>query len=136
MGEHNLTGGVRKFDSAEAYEAMVREIRTAYEAADFPETIRVIDRHFGQASYSLKSLFKDEQRRILDEILASTREDLEQRFRLITERYEPLVKFLQGVGAPSPSALEAVFELVLHSDIRREIETAQSDLDRLRSLLD
>jgi alpha-amylase/alpha-mannosidase (GH57 family) len=136
MGEHNLTGGVRKFDSAEAYEAMVREIRTAYEAADFPETIRVIDRHFGQASYSLKSLFKDEQRRILNEILASTREDLESRFRLITERYEPLVKFLRGAGAPPPAALETVSELVLHSDIRREIEAERTDPERLRSLME
>src|SRR4029077_7761085 len=117
MGEHNLTGGVRKFDSAEAYEAMVREIRTAYEAADFPETIRVIDRHFGQSAYSLTSLFKDEQRRILEEILASTREDLESRFRLITERYEPLVKFLQSLHAPPPPGLETVFDFVLHSDI-------------------
>jgi alpha-amylase/alpha-mannosidase (GH57 family) len=136
MGEHNLTGGVRRFQSSEAYEAMVSEVKAAYETSDFPETIRVIDRHFGQAAYSLTSLFKDEQRRILDEILSSTREDLESRFRLITERYEPLVKFLQGLGAPSPPALETVFDMVLHSDIRREIQADQTDLDRLRTLLD
>jgi hypothetical protein len=60
---------------------------------------------------------------------------LESRFRLITERYEPLVKFLQGIGAPSPPALETVFDMVLHSDIRREIEGEQTDLERLRTLL-
>jgi hypothetical protein len=136
MGEHNLTGGVRRFESSEAYEAMMSEIKASYEAADFPETIRVIDRHFGQTAYSLTSLFKDEQRRILDEILGSTREDLEGRFRLITERYEPLVKFLQGLGAPSPPALETVFDMVLHSDIRREIQADQTDLDRLRTLME
>lgn len=136
MGEHNLTGGVRRFQSPGEYEAMVTEVKAAYETSDFPETIRVIDRHFGQAAYSLTSLFKDEQRRILDEILGSTREDLESRFRLITERYEPLVKFLQGLGAPSPPALETVFDMVLHSDIRREIQADLTDLDRLRTLLD
>src|SRR5437899_38308 len=118
MGEHNLTGGVRRIESPEAYDAMAAEIKAAYDTSDFPETIRVIDRHFGQAAYSLTSLFKDEQRRILDEIMSSTRDDLESRFRLITERYEPLVKFLQGIGAPSPPALETVFDMVLHSDIR------------------
>jgi len=136
MGEHNLTGGVRRFDSQEAYDAMVNEVKASYETADFLETIRVIDRHFGQAAYSLISLFKDEQRRILDEILTSTREDLESRFRLITERYEPLVQFLQGLGAPSPAALETVFDLVLHSDIRRALQTEQIDLDRFRTLLE
>jgi alpha-amylase/alpha-mannosidase (GH57 family) len=136
MGEHNLTGGVRRFESLEAYDTMATEIKAAYDTADLPETIRVIDRHFGQSAFSLTSLFKDEQRRILDEILSSTREDLENRFRLITERYEPLTKFLQGLGAPAPPGLETVFDFVLQSDIRREVQGEQTDLDRLRLLLE
>jgi hypothetical protein len=136
MGEHNVTGGVRHFDSPEAYETMIREVKAAYDTADFPQTVRVLDQHLGDTHYSLKSLFKDEQRRILNEILATTREDLENRFRLITERYEPLVKFMHAVGAPSPTALEAVFELVLRGDIRREIEAEKTDLERLRGLLE
>ncbi|MEY2430146.1 MAG: hypothetical protein QOJ40_3031, partial [Verrucomicrobiota bacterium] len=135
MGEHNLTGGVRKFDTPEAFDAMGRELKESYESADFPQTIRLIDRHFGGAAYSLKSLFKDEQRRILREILASTREDLENRFRLITERYAPLMKFLQSAGAPLPAALETVSDRVLHSDIRRILDSDTLDLDRLRSLV-
>jgi len=135
LGEHNLTGGVRTFQNAEEFERMLNEVRGAYERADFPETIRLIDRHFGQASYSLNSLFKDEQRRILDEILISTREDLESRFRLIAERYTPLMKFLETAGAPLPSGLDTVTDFVLHSDIRRQIEAEATDLERLRSLI-
>jgi len=135
MGEHNLTGGVRYFESNKAYESMRQDVQMVYERADFPETIRLIDRHFGQASYSLQSLFKDELRRILDEILASTREDLESRFRLIVERYEPLLKFLQNSGAPLPEGLETVIDFVLRGDLRRQLEAEQLDLDRLRGLL-
>jgi hypothetical protein len=114
---------------------MLNEIRAAYERADFPETIRLIDRHFGQASYSLNSLFKDEQRRILNEILVSTREDLESRFRLIAERYAPLMRFLETTGAPLPPGLETAADFVLHSDIRRQIEAEPLDLERLRALI-
>src|SRR6185369_17360813 len=100
-------GGVRRFDDLEEFHAAARNIQAAFEAGDFPEVIRLIDRNFGQSrsredagapstgsNYSLKSLFKDEQRRILDQIMASTHDDLENRFRLITERYTPLMKFL------------------------------------------
>jgi len=135
MGEHNLTGGVRRYQSQEAYDTMVGEIRTAFESADFPETIRLIDRHFEGAPYSLKSLFRDDQRRILNEILASTREDLESRFRLITERYTPLMKFLEGAGAPLPPALETVRDFVLHSDICRQIEAEPINFDLLKHLI-
>ena len=136
MGEHNVTGGIRRFESPQAYETMLHEIKAPYEAADFPQTIRVMDRHFGQAAYSLKSLFKDEQRRILDEILASTREDLENRLRLITERYTPLMKFLESVGAPPPPALQSAADFVLHSDIWRQFHAEPLDFNRLSSLLE
>jgi hypothetical protein len=136
MGEHSVTGGVSKFVSGEQYDAMIRDVKAAYDTADFAETVRVLDRYFGQAAYSLKSLFKDEQRRILNDILASTHEDLQGRFRLITERYEPLVKFMHTIGAPSPPALEAVFDMMRQGDIRREIEAEKSDLDHLRALIE
>jgi alpha-amylase/alpha-mannosidase (GH57 family) len=136
LGEHNLSGGVGKFESAEAYQNMVSEIKSAYEGANFPEIVHAIDRHFGPASYSLKSLFKDEQRRILKEILTSTREDLDNRFRLIAERYTPLMKFLQGAGAPLPPALSLASDLVLHSDIRHQLEQEPLDFERFRSLLE
>lgn len=136
LGEHNLTGSVKKLESQEAFDTMVREVKAAYQAADFPEVIRQIDRHFGNTSYSLKSLFKDEQRRILKDILASTREDLESRFRLITERYTPLMRFLKSAGAPLPAGLQTAFDFVLHQDIRAQFEGEHLDLNRLRALFE
>ncbi|WP_348246216.1 DUF3536 domain-containing protein, partial [Salmonella enterica] len=46
MGDHNLTGGVRGFRGDEAYDATWREVREAFERADFPRVIRLLDRHF------------------------------------------------------------------------------------------
>ncbi|MFO1501976.1 MAG: DUF3536 domain-containing protein [Verrucomicrobiota bacterium] len=135
LGEHNLTGGVRKFESEQAFLEMFAELKAAYDSADFAQVIRLIDRHFGHSAYSLKSLFKDEQRRILKEILATTREDLESRFRLITERYTPLMRFLRSAGAPLPSGLQTVSDYILHRDIRSEFEADQIDQPRLAGLL-
>ncbi len=136
MGEHNLTGGVRYFPSPEAYEAMLRDVKDAYESADFPQTIRRLDQYFGQTAYSLKSLFKDEQRRILSDILSSTHEDIEGRFRLITERYAPLMKFLETLGAPLPPALQTARHFILHADLCRQFEAKTIDVERLRALLE
>jgi alpha-amylase/alpha-mannosidase (GH57 family) len=135
MGEHNLIGGVRKFESPEAHEAAAKEIVGIYQTADFPQVIRLIDQHFGSPSYSLKSLFKDEQRRILDEIVATAREDLDSRFRLITERYAPLMKFLESAGAPLPGGLQTAWDLTLRSDIRRQLSNGHTDLEHLKVLI-
>jgi hypothetical protein len=135
MGEHNLIGGVRKFASPEAHDAAAKEIADVYQTADFPQVIRLLDQHFGSPSYTLKSLFKDEQRRILDEIVTSAREDLEGRFRLITERYAPLMKFLESAGAPLPGGLQTAWDLTLRGDIRKQLSNGHTDLEHLKALL-
>jgi len=134
MGEHHLTGAVKRFESVEAFQAAGHEVRACFARGDFPETIRVLDRHFGPSSYSLRSLFKDEQRRILDEIMAATREDLENRFRLITERYSPLMKFLEDVHMPLPHALQTAADYVLQTEVERLLHGEAVDLERLRTL--
>jgi alpha-amylase/alpha-mannosidase (GH57 family) len=137
MGEHNVTGGVQRYTGQETYDAMVRDLKEAFDRADFPELIRRIDRHFGGSNYSLKSLFKDQQRSVLNEILASTREDLDGRFRLISERYTPLMRFLKDLGAPLPSALQAAVDFILHSDVQRQFRGSElPDPERLRSLIE
>jgi alpha-amylase/alpha-mannosidase (GH57 family) len=135
MGEHNLTGGVRYFRSEDAYGAMITELKTAFEEVDYPQTIRLIDRHFGHANYSLKSLFKDEQRRILNEILASTREDLESRYRRITERYIPLIHFLGDTSNWLLPALQTAWEFILRVDVHRQLDSEHVPVEALQGLL-
>ena len=72
MGDHNLSGGVRWYQNPAAYETLVQEFQKGFSRSDFPEFIRAMDRSFGSSIYSLKSLFRDQQRHILDSILENT----------------------------------------------------------------
>lgn len=136
LGEHHLTAAVRPFRSEEAFAATAKDLREGFDRADFPETIRRMDRHFGTQNYSLRSLFKDEQRRILDDILSSTHQDLENRNRLIAERYTPLIRFLEDLGSPLPQALKTAADFVLHVDIVKQFEGEETNLEQLTALLD
>ena len=49
--------------------------------ADIPDVIRAFDRSFGVDTYSLKSMFRDEQRNILSRILISTLDEAEAVYR-------------------------------------------------------
>ena len=114
---------------------MLREISEAFNRADFPEVIRSMDRHFGESHYSLKSLFRDQQRKILDRILASTRQDLEGHYRQITDQYTPLMRFLKDIGAPPLPALKTAADFALNAELRRQFETDEPDPSRSRTLL-
>ena len=134
FGDHNLNGGVQPFTDEESYQDLLTEIGDAFERADFPQVIRLMDRHFGESNYSLKSLFRDEQRKILNQVLSSTREDLENRYRQITDQYTPLMKFLTDLRAPLPSALQTAADFILNIDLCREFESEETNLDLVRNL--
>jgi len=135
MGEHNLNCGVRYVQGAENYAALVQETKAAFERADFPELIRVMDRHFGKTNYSLKNLFRDEQTKVLNQILAATREEIHNTYRLLTDRYAPLTRFLNDIHVPPLNSLAPATEFVLNAELRRQFENGSLDAERVKSLL-
>jgi hypothetical protein len=124
FGDHNLNGGVQTYRGEERFKAMVQEVLIAFERADLPEVIRLLDRHFEGTAYSLQMLFRDQQRRILELILTSTLGEIEEDYRRIVSRYAPLARFLGHVDMPVPRALSTAGEFVLNEDLRRAFVSA------------
>src|SRR5262249_15982087 len=119
LGDHNLTAGVRVYAGSEPYSKLLQEMTHAFSRADLPQLIRLIDHYFRGGSYTLKSLFRDDQRRILDSILRNTLRDVETNLRSIYDHHAPLMRFLHDVNVPSPKALGMAAEFVINSSLRR-----------------
>jgi alpha-amylase/alpha-mannosidase (GH57 family) len=135
LGDHNLNCGVRIDQSPEAYQKAIAEMRGAFERADFPDLIRLADKHFGETHYSIKDLFRDEQRKVLNQILAATREEIHNTYRLLTDRYAPLTHFLDDLHVPPLNALAPATEFVLNSELRRQFDNGHVEPERVQSLL-
>jgi hypothetical protein len=135
MGSHNLNCWVHLNGHSEEYGPLLKEAREAFDRADFPEIIRLMDRHFGQTQYSLKNLFRDEQRKLLNQILATTREEIHSAYRLIANRHSPLLRFMAHLHVPMLEGLRIAVEIVLNSEIRSQFDSDHLDVERVRSLL-
>jgi alpha-amylase/alpha-mannosidase (GH57 family) len=136
MGDHNVNGGVRKFLGEEAYAALRQEAMDPFMRAEFAEVIRIMDRRFGESNYSVSSLFRDEQRKVLDVILASTLNEAETLYRQIYERRAPMMRLLTNLHIPLPKALGAAAEFVLNRYLRAALEQEEINPDLVRSLLE
>ena len=62
--------GVMRYPGEEAYEAISSDLAKAFKQVDTPLVLRLMDRAFGEASYSIGSLFRDLQRQVLKKFLA------------------------------------------------------------------
>jgi alpha-amylase/alpha-mannosidase (GH57 family) len=133
--DHNVWGGVRPYFKDDGYEAMAGEISEAFNRADFAQVIRLIDRIFKERSYSLKSLFKDEQRKIAIQILKTTLQEAEAAYREIYEPNMPLMRFVEELGVPLPRAFDLAAQFVLNTDLHRAFEEEELDLQRISLLL-
>ena len=136
FGDHNVNAGVRLFRSEEAYKHLVEDATTAFKAADLPAAIRALDRHFEGVTYSVKSLFRDEQRRVLQRILGSMMAEAEGSLRQIYEHHAPLMSFLSDVGSPLPPVLRMTSEFVLNSLLRKAFSHEDLQVERVQTLLD
>jgi len=138
LGDHNITAGLARLPEDGQYQAMVRELAAPFVLGNFTEVIRLFDRYFGPATYSLKSLFRDEQRKLLGTILQSTLEEAESSYRHIYENYGPLMLFLEDLKIPLPRALAVAAEFVVGSRLRRMLEPeepAEPPLEQVGELL-
>jgi alpha-amylase/alpha-mannosidase (GH57 family) len=135
FGDHNIAAGVRPFQGDEAFAGLETEAIAAFERADLPETVRVLDRHFGELTYSLLSLFKDEQRKILDVVLAGSLAEAEGAYRGVFEHQASLMRFLQESQYPMPTGFQASAELVIAARLREALTTEPIAIDRVREVL-
>ncbi|MEW6173271.1 MAG: DUF3536 domain-containing protein [Bacillota bacterium] len=134
-GAHNLSGGVRVYRGEEDYQQMLKSVTEAFNRSDIPEVLRLLDRHFEGMTYSLKQLFRDEQRMIINKILDSTLEEAETDYRRIYERQVELMRVLKELRIPQPKAFQTAAEFVVTSGLRRAFADETLDLEKIYALL-
>lgn len=136
LGDRNIIGAVNARLDDTNYQSMCQALKTAFERGDTTELMRLLTVAFGGNSYSLWHLFKDQQRRILFQLLGSTWMEIEASFRRIYEHNYTVMQLMRGVNMPLPKALAAPTEVVLNEDLRRVISAEEIDVHRLYDLVD
>jgi len=135
LGETELTGGVRVVRAGTDFDEVRRQLLEAMEPGEMPAVIRLLDQRFGRIPVSIRSLFRDEQRRILHELLNATLQEAESTFRQLHERYDPIMRFHARLGIPVPKVLQTAAEFDLNVQIRRMLEEELPPLPEIEARL-
>jgi alpha-amylase/alpha-mannosidase (GH57 family) len=136
LDHHNLVAGVRPWGGQERFEALVQDLTAPFLRRDFANVIRVLDREFEARTYSLRSLFSDAQRRIVDRILQASIDEAEAAFAQVYEERAPLLRFLADLNIPRPRPFVMAAEYVINMKLRRILEQAEPSIQALRATLD
>ncbi len=135
LGDHNIVGGIRQYSGEDLFNQMHQEIKETFLKSDISETMRLIEKHFEEHSYSLWHLFKDEQRKVLNQILSSTLKDIENSLLQIKEHHFPITQAMRQMNVPLPKALAVTMELAFNIDLLQALENEPLDTNRLKNLV-
>ena len=135
LGDHNVTGGVRHSCDPERYEQSKAKLIDCFSKADTAAAIRVLDEEFSEHSFSLSSLFRDEQRKIVGLLLNDSLTSAAASYRTIYENQAPLIRFLNSLAIPVPPAFKAAANIALNSQLLQSFERLELDGDNLQSYL-
>jgi alpha-amylase/alpha-mannosidase (GH57 family) len=136
FGDHNVKGGVAEFVDDLTYQDIIRSAVEPFMRADFTAVMRLMERRFGESNYSLRSLFREEQRKVLQTILTADLQEAESLYRQIYERRAPLMRFLTDLGIPLPKAFSAAAEFVVNNYLRAALERHSIDPNQVISLFE
>ncbi len=134
FGDQNIHARVGRFVAAKSFDRVVANLSAAFDRNDLAAVIRIMDRGF-PTEVSLRSLFKDAQRRIAGEILAGAIDDTEAAHRHLYERHVPLLRLLHEMNVPVPDSLRSAAEFALNGMLKDEFAAPSLDLTRVRGLL-
>ncbi len=136
FGEQNITCGVREFNNEGDHKKMAEEIIAIFNRADFSGVISLFNKYLGQSVYSINSLFRDEQRWVLNQILENTLKEAELTYRQLYQRHAPLMRFIEELNIPLPEAFQTTAKHVVNAELKEALTKEKLKIKHINKLID
>jgi hypothetical protein len=135
-GDHNISVRIQpRLENPLSADHIVAILQT-FDRAAFPETQQLLEKTFGQPNYFLQNLFRDEQRRITEEILDATLEYTKGVYRQICYDNVPLLRFLHDANVPAPKALFSAAEYVYNFSLEEMLKKEDINIEEIRNTIE
>jgi hypothetical protein len=133
MGEQVLAGGVRP--EPHRYPHLLTSISEAIKNHDQDAMLQAMHGDLGRFDYSLRSIFREEQRTILTSMLHGVVDSVAQQYHQMYAQHANLMRFLQRMTLPLPPELQMAAAMAVHADIRAALLQTPVDTAQLRQVL-
>lgn len=134
LGEVSIHCGVRFSGTEEDFVKAQAELKGAFNRGEIPDVIRLMDSHFGKESYTLWHLFRDEQRKIINEMLRGTNREIEAFHRQVFETHYGTMDLLRKLGIPQPKQLGITAEFILNLDLEEILKKPSLEFKELKAV--
>uniref|UniRef100_A0A7C4U994 DUF3536 domain-containing protein n=1 Tax=candidate division WOR-3 bacterium TaxID=2052148 RepID=A0A7C4U994_UNCW3 len=120
LGDQNVLCGLIQ-NTEENYEK-IKKLHIIFRKGEITNLVREMDKIFGEHTYSLINLFKDEQRKIIDTLLKETYKELQFSLTEFYEKNSGILNFLFETKTPFPEIIKETIQYVLNNKAKEIIK--------------
>ncbi len=136
LGQLNIIGNISLDMDRATFDEMQRQIVEAFRSTDLGTVIGLMQTYFGSEKYTVHHLFRDEKRRILNEITSASLKEVEREFREIYYENYQLMTLIQQSDIPIPDAYRSAVQFVINHDLHEFFANGNFNIRELRRLVD
>jgi alpha-amylase/alpha-mannosidase (GH57 family) len=135
VGDHNLSCGILENGEVKKFQELIQNLSECFDRAEFNEIHHILNNYFENSIYSLNSLFRDGQRKIINLILEDKVKDALVVYQRLYRQNIPLMRFLRGTSTPCPPALYSAGTLGLNGELKEQFNQDVLDHHTIAELL-
>ena len=132
LGGYNLLGAARDDLDETAFAQMSANIKDAFGSSNLADLASLIGQNFHENTYSLFHLFRDEQRRVINQIFGVACEEIASSLRQLYHHHGSILDISSKLGVPLPPAFVEVAQSVLNDEIALALKASPVDAAKLR----
>ncbi|MFC1751955.1 DUF3536 domain-containing protein [Thermoproteota archaeon] len=134
-GNHNVISAVDYHINKVHLDKAFTQLKHQLSHGKLTEMMQTLDANFERSRYNVWHLFRDEQKRVLNQIFHVYLDDTENAFRNIYSQYSGIMQDMKELNMAIPGYFEQVMAFIFSQDICYTLGKDPLDLSKLRSYI-
>ncbi len=134
LGQLNIIGNISLDMDRATFDRMSKEMVKAFQMSDLSEVIGLMQTYFGSEKYTIWHLFRDEKRKILNQITNNSLQQVEANFREIYYDNYQLMTVISQSDIPVPKAYLNAVQFIVNQDLQQFFENGSFSIRELKRL--
>jgi len=134
LGQQNIIGYISTTMDEAKFMEMTRLTVEAFKSTNLGDVIAIMQQYFQENQFTIWHLFRDEKRKILDQITGKRLKRAESDFRSIYDENYQLMSGMQLSEIPIPEAYQSVIQYVVNKDLRQFFQQPELHLEEINRL--
>jgi len=135
LGQHHLIGGTNQSLDNKEFETIIAKLKHAFSISNIAEVTDLIKAHFTHHTFSFFQMFKDEQLKMLNQVITQSEDQAYESYRKLYDINYNLLNVMKHQNLQIPTIMKKNIELVVNTEFKDLMEDKNFNIEKFNHLI-